>query len=125
MKMQPVTAVCKRLYSIGAIVLCLGVFGCAPGVGSSVAAVAFAKKTLSESYAAKAELGEVLEVIHKTDQVGGHGFSIKASKQNATLTLLTISPSGEPEGTLWLEDGRQIPLFIPFLEDSYKSDLGL
>jgi hypothetical protein len=125
MKMQPVTAVCKRLYSVGAIVLCLGVFGCAPGVGSSVDAVAFAKKTLSESYAAKAELGEVLEVIHKTDQVGGHGFSIKASKQNATLTLLTISPSGEPEGTLWLEDGRQIPLFIPFLEESYKSDLGL
>jgi hypothetical protein len=64
--MQPVTAVCKRLCSIGAIALCLGVFGCVPGSDASVDAVAFAKKTLSESYAAKAELGEVLEVIHQS-----------------------------------------------------------
>lgn len=125
MKMQPVTTLCKQLILVGAIFVCLGTFGCLPGGGSSVDAVAFAKKTLSESYAAKAELGEVLEVTHKTDQGLGHGFSVKGSKQNATLTLLTIGPGGEPEGTLWLEDGRQIPLFIPFLEESYKSDLGL
>jgi len=37
--------------------------------------------------------------------------------------LLPMTPGGESQGTLWLDDGRQIPLFIPALEDSYKSDL--
>lgn len=85
----------------------------------------FAKKTLAESYAAKAELGDITDITHKTNQGLGHGFEVKGTKQNATMTLLSITPGGEPQGTLWLEDGRQIPLFIPFLEDSYKLDLGL
>jgi len=82
----------------------------------------FAKKTLAESHAAKAELGDITDVIHKTNEGLGHGFEVKGTKQNATMTLLSITPGGEPQGTLWLEDGRQIPLFMPFLEDSYKSD---
>jgi len=85
----------------------------------------FAEKTLAESYAAKVELGHILDVTHKTNEGLAHGFEVKGSKQNATMTLLSITPGEEPEGTLWLEDGRQIPLFIPFLEESYKEDLDL
>lgn len=87
--------------------------------------LAFAKTALAESFAAKAELGDIIAVTHKTDEGMGHGFEVEGSRQNATMTLLSITPGGEPQGTLWLEDGRQIPLFMPFLEESYKSDLGL
>jgi hypothetical protein len=87
--------------------------------------LAFAKKTLAESYTARAELGEIESVTVKRNEGVGHAFAVKASKHDATMTLISITPSGEPSGTLFLDDGRQIPLFIPVLEESYKSDLGL
>lgn len=107
------------------IALLLAFSGCDQKPNTVISPLEFAQKTLSESYAAKAELGEILEVKHKTNKGLGHGFLIKAAKQNATMTLLSITPGGEPQGTLWLDDGRQIPLFIPTLENSYKSDLDL
>ena len=115
----------KLLNSIWLIALFFACSGCAREPNAVFPPLEYAQKTLSESYAAKAELGEILEVTHKTNEGLGHGFVVKASKQNATMTLLSITPGGEPQGTLWLDDGRQIPLFIPYLEESYKSDLGL
>jgi hypothetical protein len=123
--MQYVTTSYKLPNLIWLIALLLAFAGCDKNPNAVVSPLEFAKKTLSESYAAKAELGEILEVKHKTNKGLGHGFLIKASKQNATMTLLSITPGGEPQGTLWLDDGRQIPLFIPAVEDSYKSDLDL
>ena len=38
----------------------------------------FAKNSLAESYAAKADLGEVLEVTHKKDAGLGHAFEVIA-----------------------------------------------
>jgi hypothetical protein len=122
--MHHVTTTYKKLKSIWLIALFLAFSGCGREPNAVFSPLEFAQKTLSESYAAKAELGEILEVTHKTHEGLGHGFLIKASKQNATMTLLSITPGGEPQGTLWLDDGRQIPLFIPYLEESYKSDLG-
>tara|TARA_R110002049_G_scaffold72490_1_gene186918 strand:+ start:1734 stop:2084 length:351 start_codon:yes stop_codon:yes gene_type:complete len=78
----------------------------------------FAKKSLADSYAAKAELGEIEDVTVQKNEGLGHAFAVKGSKQNATMALLSITPGGEPSGTLFLDDGRQIPLFMPFLEDS-------
>jgi len=115
----------KLLNSIWLIALFLACSGCAREPNAVFSPLEYGSSTLSESYAAKAELGEILKVTQKTNEGLGHGFVVKASKQNATMTLLAITPGGEPQGTLWLDDGRQIPLFIPYLEESYKSDLGL
>ncbi|MEM6691866.1 MAG: hypothetical protein AAF664_20725 [Planctomycetota bacterium] len=107
-----------------ATLLCLS-GGCTSEPDPVFSPLDFAKKSLAESYAAKAELGEIEDVTVQRNEVLGHAFAVKGSKQNATMTLLSITPGGEPSGTLFLDDGRQIPLFIPFVEDSYKSDLGL
>lgn len=122
-KMKGVTTTCKLSNAVWLFALLLAFPGCGQEPDAVFSPLEFARKTLSESYAAKAELGEILEVKHKTNEGLGHGFLIKASKQNATMTLLSITPGGESQGSLWLDDGRQIPLFIPTLEDSYKSDL--
>ncbi|MEM7479490.1 MAG: hypothetical protein AAF483_31275 [Planctomycetota bacterium] len=95
------------------------------GSGSAFEPVAFAEKSLAESYAVKAELGEVKSVKLLKTEGSVYSFAVEGSIQNATLALLANKPAFETTGTLYLEDGRQIPLFIPFLEESYKEDLGL
>lgn len=60
--MQQVTMTNKLLNSIWLIALFLAFSGCAREPNAIFSPLEFAKKTLSESYAAKAELGEILEV---------------------------------------------------------------
>ncbi len=115
----------STLAAIGLAALLTSFGGCSSEPDAVFSPLEFAKQSLAESYAAKAELGDIEEVTVQKDEGLGHAFAVKGSKQNATMTLLSITPGGEPSGTLFLDDGRQIPLFIPFLEDSYKSDLGL
>ena len=98
--MQEVTTTYKLQNPIWLIALLLAFAGCDQKPNGVVSPLEFAQKILSESYVAKAELGETLEVKHKTNEGLGHGFLIKASKQNATMTLLSIMPGGEPQGTL-------------------------
>jgi len=121
---HPTTKV-RKFAAACSFALLLAACGRSNGPSAVFSPLKFAEKSLAESYAAKAELGDITEVTHRASEGLAHSFEVKGSKQNATMTLLSITPGGEPEGTLWLEDGRQIPLFIPFLEESYKSDLDL
>jgi hypothetical protein len=123
--MSHINTPCQQRVAACSVALWLAACGCSQQPSAVFSPLEFAKKTLAESYAAQAELGDIIEVTHKTNEGVAHGFEVKGSKQNATMTLLSITPGGEPQGTLWLEDGRQIPLFIPFLEESYKDELGL
>ncbi|MFM7074528.1 MAG: hypothetical protein ACKO3G_00480 [Planctomycetaceae bacterium] len=39
------------------------------------------------------------------------------------MTLASVTPKGAPEGPPWLDDGRQVPLFIPVPEEFSKQHL--
>lgn len=96
--------------------------GC--GFGEPKSQAELAETLLSKSYAAKYELGDVSEVKLLTESESGSTFEVFGSKQNGMLlTMGPLTPGSIPMCAIKLENGRQIPLFQEFLEESYKEDL--
>ncbi len=95
--------------------------GCKRSGNAESFPVELAQKALAESFLVKYELGEVTDVKLIKTEMPGHVFQISGTKQNAKMTYIPVTPSG-PQGSLFLDDGRQLPLFTDFLEESYRED---
>lgn len=109
-------ATLAALISISTMLGCSGV--------QAVDQAVIAEQILLQSYAARYELGSISNVIVKNEKDDGVSFAVTGSKQNATfVTIGKLTPNTIPICSIILEDGRQIPLFQEFLEESYKRDL--
>lgn len=93
-------------------------------IGTTVDQKILAKQVLMQSYAARYEFGAIFDVTVKNETKAGIIFDVKGSKQNGTFAAMgRLGPNSIPICSITLEDGRQIPLFQDFLEESYKRDL--
>jgi len=100
----------------------LMLLGCGP-TQSLVDPESFAKEILADSYAARVELGVIQSIEHVHEDNTGHVFQVVGERDKAKLIIVgRLIPGTQPSSTLHLSDGRQIPLFIDFLEDAYKGD---
>lgn len=112
--------------SLGLLVVC----GCGserkPKKLAPQEAEQLAARLLAESFAVRGELGEVRTVTLADSPEYGYTFDVQGSQARATLSVMGELVIGtKPEATLLLEDGRRIPLFVDFLEKSYRQDLEL
>jgi hypothetical protein len=93
--------------------------GCTEQAAQVKAAEAFARRALSESLMVRAELREVRGLKMTRKEGAGYGFKVVGSRQGARLGILMATRDEMPPGTLFLDDGRQLPLFVDSLEESY------